>query len=538
MELADMHGESVVTVSDLEGTVTASVEGEEFIEDLSKLLAGTPYRHTSQAGYYLIGEFEPDEGSYAQAAERRVYEPRYLTAERLKQMLNAPSVEIKILSEKDYLMLRGLPEDIDKAFSRLEDIDSEDNPYQIDYRLTVVDISGREVARRELDRAVFSPEPGEVAEFTSTRELLEIAAPEILEELNISAFDELDADERVARPALVTELGETGMISLSEEIVAEEAGEVILEQESFTLEITPEQIDKEDFRVATEVDLSAGGSTDFNTTTWLEAEEDTMLGLMSLKQSQRSASTLSHATRQEERQFAVYLSAGPRGTLETADTTEADELAGGDDNPSGEDEDSLLPSEATDIADLDGMHDLLLGEEEARAFRAKPNYIQAMASEEGLIEVDAFWESDSTQQSFRLSTRRSEEYVRAVYEYPLVDLMKISAMGIFRFDEYDRYTLGLTDRSEFSPDLWLEAGYYPYLYQPGDGESETHLGMIQMEYTPGPIMLNLTYNYGLETEPLKAQAGINLTSSLSVVGSAYGYLNYLDRFLFGLRFEF
>ena len=193
-----------------------------------------------------------------------------------------------------------------------------------------------------------------------------------------------------------------------------------------------------------------------------------------------------------------------------------------------------LSVHAGDFGDLDALY----FPERETIVTDRENHVQLMMNNKGQIEVDAFWESDKSQHSFRLSSRKGREYLSLTYEVPVLNLLKVSGRAIFRYDDYDRYTIGITDRTEYTSELWLEAGYYPVLYQPMDGTTEYNFGIVQLQYSPHPFLFNLAYYSGLEPEPLRAQVGFNLTDSLLITGVAHGYLNYLDRFKAGLRFEF
>ncbi|MFP4136602.1 MAG: hypothetical protein ACLFTO_06205 [Candidatus Acetothermia bacterium] len=522
-ELAEMNGKKVIFSTRPEGKVNTVLEGEDFEGALSQLLSGTPYQFTKKSSYYLVGKFERGTLEFASHSERLIYKPRYLPAEELDSSLTLPNVRTEVLDETDHLLIQGLPKDIEKAKQELARLDSEDNPYQVRYELTIVDITKRKEDKFELSAAEIASDADGPVEFIASEQAMELLSGDILEFIDVTARTSNERSKSVARPSLVTALGETGSFSFSRESIYSETWNTGMEAAGIEASLTPIRKSRPQNEVKTEISLQVSGKSELNTTTWLEPEKRSLLGLLKFKRSAEKIATSSELSDEEEKTFALYIKAIPVGTLPA-------------DGQSGNREptqNSSLEGSFSPSIDMNGVGQLLFPEQE-NAFSSVKGDLQFLSDG----RIDFSLEGSETSSGIEFTRGGTDSYLNLSMNFPINSALNWKGEYIRDTGGGQRAVLGVTDEFDFNSGWTLGITYYPLVFQPAKGVLEHHEGLVQLGYSSNPVFMEVQYGTEIFPARLRAEVGVKLPTSFYLVGSAVGDSEGFNRYLAGLRVRF
>ena len=519
-ELAETHDKRVFFSTRPEGTVTTTLKDKDFEGGLNQLLSGTPYRFTEKSSYYLIGKFEPGSLEFATHSERLIYKPRYLTAEELAQSLSIPGVRIEILDETGHLFLQGLPEDLARAEGAIQKLDSEDNPYQVRFELTVVDIKNLRGSKFELSAAELGSDTSGPLEFVTSGQAMDLLSASVLDLIEVTAKKSKERNKSVARPSLVTALGEAGSFSFSREAIYGGVWIDGLEDAGMTTTITPIQKTRPEEKVKTSIKLSVEGSSEFSTTTWLKPGKRTFLGLLKLNQNYSNNSQFSSSNRQEERTLALYITARPVGTLPEGETHKSSLESG--------------PVSKRPAMEMGGLGQLLFPEGDYD-FSSGRGSLQFLF--DGSIDLDL--EDTGKGSGLEFITGGTSGYLSFSLDFPIKKALQLEGRYSKLAEEGQSVALGLTDNFELSSGLSLGVSYYPLIFRASEGSLDYPCGWFKLEYSSSPVFANVRYASRLKPSKLKAELGFKLPTSFYLVGSATGTIEEgFYRYLLGLRLRF
>ncbi|MBS3793240.1 hypothetical protein KGY77_11435 [Candidatus Bipolaricaulota bacterium] len=519
-ELAETNAKKVIFSTRPEGKVNTVLEDKDFEGALSQLLSGTPYQFTKKGSYYLVGKFEPGSLEFASHSERLIYKPRYLPAKELAQSLSIPEIRVEVLEETGHLLLQGLPEDLTRAERAIQKLDSEDNPYQVRFELTVIDIKQLKGREFELSAAELGSDTSGPLEFITSGQAIELLTADVFDLIEVTAKRSNEKNKSVARPSLVTALGETGSFSFSREVIYGGGWVDGLESAGLTTTITPIRKTRPEEEVKTSLELSVEGSSEFSTTTWLKPGKRTFLGLLNLNQNYSNNSQFSHSSRQEERTLALYITASPVGTLPEEKTHK-----------------SSLESERVSkrpAMEMGGLGQLLFPE-------GGYDFFSGRGSLQFLFDgsLDLSLEDSGKGSGLEFVSGETNGYLSFSFDFPMNEALQLEGRYTQLPGEGQKAALGLTDRFEFGPRLTLGVAYYPLIYQFAKGIWNNPGGWVKLEYLSDQFFANILYASRLEPDELKAELGVKLPTSFYLVGRAVGTLDIgFYRYLVGLRVDF
>lgn len=521
-ELAEIKGEKVLFSTRPEGRVSSIPKGEDFQSTLSQLLSGTPYRFTRKNSYYLVGKFAPGSMEFALHAKRFIYKPKYLPAEELAQNLSLPDLRIEVLSETGHLFLQGLPEDLRMAKRSLREMDSEDNPYQVRFKITVIDIQKIKGGKLELSTAKLGSDENGPVEFITSGQALELLSASVFDLVEVTAEKRSKKNEAVARPSLLSSLGETVSFSFSRETISDDSWIEGMESAGTSISVTPIRKTRPENEVKTSIELSVEGRSEFNTTTWLKPGKRTFLGLLKLNQNFSRSSFLSQSNEKQERTFALYISAKPLGTLPTGDKTQESSF-----------EDVQKPGFQPPIVDWGGLGEMLFPSKD-RSPSSGLGHFQFLSDG----SLDLYLEDSGTGSALRFSTGGANDYLSFSLDFPINKELKLKGRYAQLQDGEKSIDLGLTDKFQFNSSLSLGVTFYPFSFRLTERIWKNPRGWLKLEYSSDPVFASLRYASNLEPYQSRAEVGINLLSSFYLVGRAVGNFEGISRCLAGLRFDF
>lgn len=517
-KLADYYDKNVMIRDNLDQIVQLNLNNKSFVEALEQLLAGTDYQYSYQANYYLIDKFEKESAAYASTAKTEIYRPKYISAQQLLKSVKSSEVEMIYLADQEYILLRGLPDKISDLKNTLAQIDSVDNPFQVKYHLTIIDISESQVNRKELAQAELSNDSGDISEFISTGNLIELVGSGIISQLNLIIEDTEELNQSIARPTLVTEIGETGSMVLSKEIIDYNFENNVLETERFEVQLLPERIDTENNRIATKIEFGVEGSSKLDTLTWLEAKKDTLLGVMNLQQSKRNRKKYGNSVEKEKRQFAVFIKAVPLSSL-----TEHTSIAAN----RGKIENQI------ETAGLDQV----LWPENNQRISAWENRMQFIVSDEREFDLDIIMKNKNNDYSLEFLSRQGNDFIALGFDRFSLQDLKLGGRLLYT-DEDFLLGAGFADMMDFATGFSAAAGYYPVFYNFNEEEWDNNYFWTELEYTAGSIFINFRYANKFEPEPFRLLTGVNVISQTQLLTGFAASKEEISRYLLGLRFDF
>ncbi len=517
-KLADYYDKNIMLKDQLDQTVLFDYAGDSFTEALDILLKGSGYQYSYQANYYLIDKFEKESAAYAASANTEIYRPSYIPAERLLKMVKSSHVEMIYLSEQDYILIRGLPKNIKKIKRVLAEIDSLDNPFQVKYQLTVIDISEREVSRRELIHSELNLDSKDISEFLAAGNLIEIAGKGIISQLDLLLEDREELNQSIARPALVTEIGEIGRLVLSKERIDYNIENNILEEEKFEVELLPERIDTENNRIATKIEFAVQGSSKLNTLTWLETGKDTLLGVMSLVQSKSNRSNYGSAVEKAKRQFAVFIKAVPLPNLTTDTSIVANH------------------SQIQNQIEIAGL-DRVLWPDNKQNLSAWENKLQLFVSDNRKVDLDIMMKNKNNDYSLEFISRQNDNFMALGIDGFYLQDLKLGGRLLYR-DEEVLLGAGFSDMIDFGSGISASAGYYPVFYNFSEEKWDNNYFWTELEYRAEPIFINFRYANKFESEPFRLLTGFDLIAQTQLLLGFTASREDISSYLLGLRFNF
>ena len=504
-EVADIKGEKLIFIGEPDKRVTLSVDlDSEFPEILNDLLTGSGYRAVAHGSYYLIGRFSHDSAEFASQSETFFYQAEYLSPEELAEKLDMEELRVRVLDDRNELLIQGLPADIKTAREKLAAIDVADNLYQVQYDLVVIDITEESSKNINLSEVAVSSEQDDGFEFLYADGSLEFLTSEIINQIAGTAERTRLESLSIARPSIIIEVGSTGYLNMSEEVLSWDEAGTIFQEIEFSTELTPYNITGGG-EIETGFEFLVGSGTDFSTTVRLPAGETELLGLLKISEDKANKRLTGKSEYQQERTYAIYLSAG---------------LAG-----------------AGPAARLGGL-DSLIFQSQSRDYKPETSYFQMLADSQLRLDLDFQFQDELTGNLVEFKTRSGISHLEFSVGLPIVNGLSFNPRAVI--SDYNQLSLllGLVDSVEIIDNLELSAGLYPLIFSFNQAELLDYAGFGEISYKPAPLIFNLRYSHNLVADPLRFETGIRLKNLPYLMVAATGDLDGLNRLLFGLRLKF
>ena len=504
-EVAEIKGKKIIFIEKPTSDITKKINTEqEFHEILAELLKESKYKYVQHKNYFLIGEFSENSREFANLSETLVYETKFVSPEILAENLNYPDLRMKVFKNSDKLLIQGLPKDIKKAKEEIVRLDKKNRFPQVKYQLAVIDITEESRNSLNLEEVSASTEKNNAFEFIKSDSSIEIITSNIIDNININNANITKNSVVLANPSLVTEIGTTGSLNITKEVLNLNDEQSSVEETSFNTEITPQRITK-DGRIKSEVSFNANGETNFSTTTFHESNKTILLGLLRLNKSKLTDSMKEESNSNHKRTYAIYLSAAPSST--------------------------------NMAAELNGLDDIVFAEEN-RDRKLENNHIQLLLDNNYNYDIDLYYENDLSKNAFYLKSREDSSYIESGYSIHIVDGLSTDLKAIWEDNDNRKIAIGIDDSVRVTRNIKFRAGIYPGVYSIDSEKFIKTAGYTAIEYSPNPIFLKLRYNYKLENDPYRLVAGYNFNDNYSLVLSVTANRKGDNTILTGLKYSF
>jgi len=371
-EIAEIKGKKIIFIEKPNSNITKQVDTEqEFHIILEELLQESNLMYVQYKNYFLIGEFSKNSREFANLSETLVYETKFVSPEILAQNLNYPDLRMKVFKNSNKLLIQGLPKDIKKAKKKIVRLDKKNRFPQVKYQLAVIDITEESQKSLNLEEVSASTENEDAFEFIKSDNSLEIITSNIIDNINISNTNIKSSSIVMANPSLVTEIGTTGSLNITKEVLEINGEQTSIEETNFSTQITPQRI-TEDGRIKSKVSFNANGVTNFSTTTLHESNKTILLGLLRLNKSKFTDSMKEESSVDHKRTYAIYLSAASSST--------------------------------NMAAELNGLDNLVFADQ-GQDNQLKANHLQLLMDKKYNYDIDIYYESESSKNAFYLKSR-------------------------------------------------------------------------------------------------------------------------------------
>ncbi|HKL75567.1 MAG TPA: hypothetical protein VJ881_05820 [Halanaerobiales bacterium] len=377
------------------------------------------------------------------------------------------------------------------------------NPNQIGYSLTVIDLTEESWLNRKLEQLSLNTEQTGDFEFIYSENEINILSAKIVDNLVLSAEKSQQKSLSIANPTLRTEVGTTAYINLSEEILNWEQKELKTQLIDFSTELTPLNLTSKG-EIESEVRFSVNSGTDFSTTVRLAAGETKLIGFLKLKENKVNDRLQDRNQNKRKRTYAIYLSSN------IAD---------------------LGPA-----ASLDGLDKLLFKNKEP-VFRLNNQYLQIIFTEKYSSDIDFQYQTKNKKNILNFKSREDFSYLELGLEFSITDGLFIDSKGVFEDNNY-KVLLGFDDIIQFSKNLSLTAGLYPFVFSLTETKFEDYAAYTGFNYIPGPLVFNLNYFHNLEIEVLRLETGLKIKKLPYLMVAAAGNFDGLEQIFAGMRFQF
>ncbi|MFW6409753.1 MAG: hypothetical protein ACOCZR_01810, partial [Halanaerobiales bacterium] len=374
---------------------------------------------------------------------------------------------------------------------------------EVQYQLTVVDISDESCHKINLEQLAVSSEDEDVFDFTRAGSAMEAAISDIINNIAVNAENSIEKSLNVIKPGLVTEIGTSGSINISEEILSWSAGEMSIEETSFTAVITPERVSSKG-EIMTDIEFNAEGSSLFSTITRLKPEQTKLIGLLQMNSNKLKEKLVDKTEVRKDRFYAVFISAAPSGS--------------------------------SPVVELAGL-DQIVFHGHLPEHRFKPEYMQYLFAPSSKPDIDFYLQDRETDNVVRFSARDGSTYLQLGLGFPVAEGLIVDNRLIVVDSEDMRLLFGVEDNVNITSSLKLRAGYYPAVCSFTEKNFVEQAGYAEVDYKPKSIFMNLRYSYNIEKDSVRLQTGYQLHSAPYVVTAVSGDFEEINRLLIGFRFE-
>ena len=503
-ELAAIKNKNVLYISKPVGSLTFEIDlNKEFDILLKDILSNTNYQFVKHNNYYIIGIFSKESAEFANLSDTIVYETKYLTPEILIDKLDYPNVKIKPLNKEKEILIQGLPSDVEKIKEKIVKLDKKENFPQIQYELTLIDITTESEKRFNLEEITASSEKNEFFQFYKSNKVMEVILEEVINNISITSDNTMEKTMEVASPAVVTEIGTTGSIELNEELITFTEEETIEQETTFSTELTPERLSSRG-EIKTNVIINSNQGVSFSTNLWLESNKTELIGLFKINRSKNNEKLMGNTEIENKRVYAVYITA--------------------------------RPVTSSPAAELNGLDQIIFTDEKPH-YNAS-NYIQFITDKNFNPNLDLSFQNDKTANTILLKTRDGTEHLELGYAINLVDTLSLDIKAIIKEDKENKSALGLVDKVRVTDNLNFTAGYYPLVVFIDDGEFTKPFGFIETSYMPDPLSFKLRYNYNIEKNSLQFETGYKVNKKLELITALWGNKEEMNKVLAGIKYNF
>ncbi len=503
-EAAELKEENIIFIDQPAGKVALEISTDQkFSQIAAEILAGSGYRAVPYSSYYLIGEFSHDSAEFASQSETVFYQANYLAAEVLAEKLDMDQVRVQVMKDRDQILIQGLAEDLQTARKKLAELDTISNYNQINYSLTVIDLSSELNADENLEQISFNTEQRADFEFLSSENELELLSSGLVDAIRAELENSDQKTLSIANPSLIVEAGSTGYLNLAEEILNWKEDQVETQEIDFSTELTPLNVSSRG-EIKTEVEFLVNSGTDFSTTVSLTAGETELIGLLKLNENKVSSAIIRKNETKRERTYAIYLN--------------SDFAAGGH------------------SAELDGLDNLIFNSPEPE-FKLENQYLQILFTEDYSPDLDFQFQSPGNT-IFNLKSRDGFSYIELGTGFSLSDGLFLASKAQFVSQNESSFLLGIDDTVQFSKKLSLSAGLYPLVFSLSEKEFSEYAGYLNFSYLPGPLVFNLSYSHNLEAEAIRFETGLKFKNYPYLMAAVSGNSDGVENLLTGLRFQF
>ena len=504
-EIAEIKGKKIIFIEKPNSNITKQVDTEqEFHIILEELLQESNLMYVQYKNYFLIGEFSKNSREFANLSETLVYETKFVSPEILAQNLNYPDLRMKVFKNSNKLLIQGLPKDIKKAKKKIVRLDKKNRFPQVKYQLAVIDITEESKNSLNLEEVSASTENEDAFEFIKSDNSLEIITSNIIDNINISNTNIKSSSIVMANPSLVTEIGTTGSLNITKEVLEINGEQTSIEETNFSTQITPQRI-TEDGRIKSKVSFNANGVTNFSTTTLHESNKTILLGLLRLNKSKFTDSMKEESSVDHKRTYAIYLSAASSST--------------------------------NMAAELNGLDNLVFADQ-GQDNQLKANHLQLLMDKKYNYDIDIYYESESSKNAFYLKSRNGSSYLESGYSIHIIDGLSTDLKAIWESNDNRKIAIGIDDSVRLTNNFKLKAGFYPAVYSIDNEVFVKPAGYTELEYSPEPIFFKLRYNYRLKNKRYRLETGYSFNEYYSLVLAINSNLNDDNTILAGLKYNF
>ncbi len=504
-EIAEIKGKKIIFIEKPNSNITKQVDTEqEFHIILEELLQESNLMYVQYKNYFLIGEFSKNSREFANLSETLVYETKFVSPEILAQNLNYPDLRMKVFKNSNKLLIQGLPKDIKKAKKKIVRLDKKNRFPQVKYQLAVIDITEESQKSLNLEEVSASTENEDAFEFIKSDNSLEIITSNIIDNINISNTNIKSSSIVMANPSLVTEIGTTGSLNITKEVLEINGEQTSIEETNFSTQITPQRI-TEDGRIKSKVSFNANGVTNFSTTTLHESNKTILLGLLRLNKSKFTDSMKEESSVDHKRTYAIYLSAASSST--------------------------------NMAAELNGLDNLVFADQ-GQDNQLKANHLQLLMDKKYNYDIDIYYESESSKNAFYLKSRNGSSYLESGYSIHIIDGLSTDLKAIWESNDNRKIAIGIDDSVRLTNNFKLKAGFYPAVYSIDNEVFVKPAGYTELEYSPEPIFFKLRYNYRLENKRYRLETGYSFNKNYGLVLAINSNLNDDNTILTGLKYNF
>ena len=433
-----------------------------------------------------------DSPEFAAKAVTKVYPIKKVSAENIIEKINDDEVEVDLLENRDYIVIKALPEKMKEIEKKLLRLENERKPFQVKYNFYIVELQLNLINKFGLEGAETDKNHQNDFQFLKKGELMALAGGKINSNLVLNTDKEDNTYKKIAEPTLVSILNSKASMVLSEEIkyLKEDIGDY---NSSLKLEIMPEKLVEKDKRIKTSLMFSSQNNikSGLATTIWTDYNELELLGVLKNNRKKTSDSFKKTEKNVNDKYFAFYMTAKPVSSLEES---------------------------KRDAFVLEGLDQLLFTQKEkekpkkrrARLLYKDKKYSQILfelQTERFGLEIDSF--------------NQKEDYPDLNFG-PEFTLLENLRLGIkFQIDDEEpSIKMGLKDKVPVSSFFSLTGCYYPIYYNFDQNNfSKENSWWLKSEISYSRFSLDLKYSELKEDnykEKIEAMLDLKVKESFSI----------------------
>ncbi len=379
----------------------------------------------------------------------------------------------------------------------------------IAYQLKIVELT--EVSQEKIGLREFEYNfPGEkIFSFFREADLLKAVGVAGRTMLNLDIYNNQENENKVSDVILLTLFDEEVNLSLSEEIVSLNTGNVTSAinrtEEVLNISLIPVYRDRDE-NVLTDLIIRSGENTGITTTIWSESNSGKLVGLVRWDMDSSISGSLTKGETSRARYFAVQIS----HQIVTSEE-----------------------SQAQKIVDLNQFDQLLWPEEEKKIEFA--SYFQILSN----LDIDIMVMDYERKLAYKFEANDGLNDLTFGLDAIVHEDLKLGIRGMNLNGEIN-LGIVLSERVIISPHFKIAGSYYPIYYDFSNKEFKSgDIWSAELEFIASPLSARLKYRTGLsDNDEIMISAGYQFRESMELIAGAIGDIEGVNQYIVGIKFDF